>query len=61
VKPSFWALKKYCPGGRRGRSKLPSLEVVVARENPFSFSVIVTKAPGTTAPEGSTMVPVKLP
>ncbi len=60
LKPAFWISTRYVPGGRKGMVKTPSALVVEVRLTPVAVSTAVTVASGTTAPEESVTVPVRV-
>jgi hypothetical protein len=57
LKPSSVTLNSYGPTGRFGRTYDPPESVTTLRESPVSVCVIVTVAPGSTAPVSSLTTP----
>ena len=60
-KPSTSADTVYNPGGIEVNTYRPLLSEVAANLYPFCWSTSVTFAPGTTAPLGSVMLPLRVP
>src|ERR1051326_8537066 len=60
LKPGCSACTVYRPGGSRGIVNSPSLLAVPLPFRPVAVFVAVTRAPGTTAPDESETVPLKV-
>ena len=61
VKPLAVALTVYKPGGISWKANWPSVVVTLLCTMPVAFSVALTLALGTNAPDGSNTVPLMAP